>query len=58
MVEYTLETLSALTAERRRAMGKLAALPDGRIDTSDIAELSEAQWADAVRGRFYRPVRR
>jgi len=58
MVEYTLETLSALTAERRRAMEKLSGLPDGRIDTSDIAELSEAQWADAVRGRFYRPVRR
>jgi len=33
-------------------------LPDEQIDTSDIPELSEAQWAEAVRGRFYRPVKR
>lgn len=54
MVEYTLDTLPELTEERRRQMERLAALPDDRIDTSDIAELSEAQWVKAVRGRFYR----
>jgi len=58
MVEYTLDTLPDMTEERRRKLEKLAALPDEQIDTSDIPELSEAQWAEAVRGRFYRPVKR
>lgn len=58
MVDYTLETLPALTEEQRRDLEKLAALPDDRIDTSDSPELTEAQWADAVRGRFYRPVKK
>jgi uncharacterized protein (DUF4415 family) len=58
MVEYTLDTLPEMTEERRRKLEKLAALPDEQIDTSDIPELSEAQWAEAVRGRFYRPVKR
>ncbi len=58
MVECTLDTSPEMTEERRRALERLAALPDDRIDSSDIAELSEAQWVDAVRGRFYRPVKR
>jgi len=58
MVEYTLDTLPDMTEERRRKLEKLATLPDEQIDTSDIPELSEAQWAEAVRGRFYRPVKR
>lgn len=34
-------------------------LPEERIDTSDAPELPEAVWrAGAVRGRFYRPVKR
>src|SRR5271168_3577220 len=35
----------------------LAALPDAQIDTSDIPELPPGAWKDAVRGRFYRPVK-
>lgn len=56
-MECTLDTLPALTAGRRRALEKLAALPDEWIDTSDIPELTEAQWAEAVRGRFCRIVK-
>ena len=58
MLEYTLDRLPDMTEERRRKLEKLATLPDEQIDTSDIPELSEAQWAEAVRGRFYRPVKR
>src|SRR5260363_369073 len=54
--------------ERRRqqrddAMSKrlyirhMAAVPDSEIDTSDIPELSDAQWQTAVRGRFHKPTK-
>ncbi|MYK59389.1 MAG: BrnA antitoxin family protein, partial [Rhodospirillaceae bacterium] len=33
----------------------LEALPDDRIDTSDIPE--QTDWSGAVRGLFYRPVK-
>ena len=58
MVEHTLETLPAPTEEQRRDLERLAALPDDKIDTSDIPEFTEAQWAEAVRGRFYRPMKK
>ena len=38
-------------------MAAIAALPDDQIDTSDIPELPPAAWKDAVRGRFYRPIK-
>lgn len=56
-VEHTHDTLPELTDERRRALERLAAQPDDAIDTSDISELSDEQWAGAVRGRFYRPIK-
>ena len=34
----------------------LEALPDEDIDTSDIPEATD--WSDAVRGKFYRPVKK
>jgi uncharacterized protein (DUF4415 family) len=47
----------ALTARQKRELADLAALPDRQIDTSDIPELPPGAWKDAVRGRFYRPVK-
>jgi uncharacterized protein (DUF4415 family) len=32
-------------------------LPDDQIDTSDIPELPLGAWKNAIRGRFYRPVK-
>jgi uncharacterized protein (DUF4415 family) len=58
MVSYTLETLPELTAAQIANLKRLAARPDNEIDTSDIPELTEEQWKTAVRGRFYRPVKR
>jgi uncharacterized protein (DUF4415 family) len=46
-----------LTATQKRELAALAALPDDQIDTSDIPELPMSAWKDAVRGRFYRPVK-
>jgi uncharacterized protein (DUF4415 family) len=57
MVEYTLDTLPELTEERRKELARLDALPAEQIDTSDIPELTDEQWASAVRGRFYRPIK-
>ena len=57
MVEYTLDTLPELTDERRKELARLDALPADQIDTSDIPQLTDEQWAGAVRGRFYRPIK-
>jgi len=46
-----------VTAKQKRELAALAALPDAQIDTSDIPELPPEAWKDAVRGRFYRPIK-
>ena len=46
-----------LTSKQNRELAALAALPDDQIDTSDIPELPARAWKEAVRGRFYRPVK-
>ncbi len=46
-----------LTTKQKRDLTALAALPDDRINTSDIPELPLGAWKDAIRGRFYRPVK-
>jgi uncharacterized DUF497 family protein/uncharacterized protein (DUF4415 family) len=47
----------ALTPRQKRELAARAALPDDKIDTSDIPELPLSAWKDAVRGKFYRPVK-
>jgi uncharacterized protein (DUF4415 family) len=46
-----------LTPRQKKEMAALAALPDDQIDTSDIPELPPGAWKNAVRGRFYRPIK-
>jgi len=50
-------TRRALTAKQRRELTALAALSDDQIDTSEIPELPPDAWKNAVRGRFYRPIK-
>ena len=57
-VRYTWDTLPRLTEEDRLQLKALAERPDSEIDFSDIPEITEEQWKNAVRGRFYRPVKR
>jgi uncharacterized protein (DUF4415 family) len=47
----------ALTLKLKRELAALAAMPDDQIDTSDIPELPPDAWKNAIRGRFYRPVK-
>jgi len=58
IVRQTLETLPELTKTRRAELKALAARPDREIDISEAPELTDEQWKHAVRGRFYRPVKR
>ena len=56
IVTMTLEEVRKRRPSKSEAeqLGKLAVLPDDQIDTTDIPELTD--FAEAVRGRFYRPV--
>jgi uncharacterized protein (DUF4415 family) len=47
-----------LTPEQRKQVAALAALPDDKIDYSDIPPLTEKFWSNAVRNPFYRPVKK
>jgi uncharacterized protein (DUF4415 family) len=47
-----------LTPARRRELAALAARPDSEIDLSDMPELDEKFWRNAVRNPFYRPVKK
>lgn len=44
-----------LTPEMIAQLDALAAMPDEDIDLSDIPE--KLDWSNAVRGKFYRPVK-
>jgi uncharacterized protein (DUF4415 family) len=50
-------TGQALSPRQKREIAALAAMPDDHIDTSDIPELPPNAWKDAIRGRFYRPLK-
>ena len=50
-------SFSSITAARKRRLAKLAARPDSAIDFSDIPELTEKFWRNAVRNPFYRPIK-
>jgi uncharacterized protein (DUF4415 family) len=41
--------------QRAAELKRIAAMPDREIDTSDIPEITD--WAGAVLGKFYRPVK-
>lgn len=58
IVRHTLETLPPLTAKKRAQLKALAAKTDRAIDLSDIPPLTDVQLRNAVRGRFYKPVKR
>jgi len=46
-----------LTELQKAKLVALAAMPDESIDYSDAPELPDSAWADAVRGKFYRPTK-
>ena len=44
-----------LTEAQKAELEALEAMPDDEIDLSDIPEMTEAEWAKAKRGMFYKP---
>lgn len=56
-MDIDLENLPPLTEEEKAQLKALAERPDSEIDFSDIPELTEAFWKNAVRGRFYKPTK-
>jgi uncharacterized protein (DUF4415 family) len=58
MVSYRREPGTPLTKQEQAELEKLAQRPEGEIDTSEIPEWTDEMWKRAVRGRFYRPVKK
>jgi uncharacterized protein (DUF4415 family) len=54
-VVYRLEPGARLTEKQ---LAQLKALEGRPIDTSDIPEWTDEMWKRAVRGRFYRPMKK
>ena len=46
-----------LRTRLKKELAALAAMPDSAIDTSDIPELPSDAWKNAIRRRFYRPLK-
>lgn len=46
-----------LSEQHRRELEALADRPDSEIDFSDIPEWTEEDFARAVQGKFYRPIK-
>jgi uncharacterized protein (DUF4415 family) len=58
MVSFRREPGTPLTKRERAELEKLARRPERDSDTSDIPEWTDEMWKRAVRGKFYRPVKR
>jgi len=48
---------SPIAPARKRKLARLAARPDAEIDFSDIPQLKQSFWENAVRNPFYRPLK-
>ena len=46
-----------ITGVRRRKLEELSTRPDSEIDFSDIPELDDSFWKNAIQNPFYRPVK-
>lgn len=57
VVVHELNSEQPLSARQKREMQALAAMPEDKIDASDIPELPSGAWKNAVRGKWYRPVK-
>ncbi|MDU2937666.1 MAG: BrnA antitoxin family protein [Enterobacteriaceae bacterium] len=57
MVKHKRGNVPALTAQREAELKALANKSDEEIDYSDIPSLSDERWSEAVRGKFFRPLK-
>jgi len=58
IVSYTPETLPRMTPERAAELKAMYEDPNFVVDTSDIPEWTAEDFKNAVRGRFYRPLKK
>lgn len=60
IVRYTLDfdNPPTLTEEQKAELEALKARPDSEIDTSDIPELDENFWKNAVRNPYFKPIKK
>lgn len=49
--------MSKVSESIRKELAELAAKPENEIDFSDLPPTTEQDWHDAVRGKFYRPIK-
>jgi uncharacterized protein (DUF4415 family) len=47
----------SLTKKQKAELAALAVRPDSEIDFSDIPPLTEGFWKNAVRGKYYKPIK-
>jgi uncharacterized protein (DUF4415 family) len=57
IVRKTLDEVRKTPVSRAR-LAEIAAMPDDDIDLSDIPELTEKFWQNAVPNPFYKPVKK
>jgi uncharacterized protein (DUF4415 family) len=57
MVSYTLDKLPPITPEDEARLKAVFERPDSEIDLSDIPEWTAEDFKNAVRGKYYRPVK-
>jgi uncharacterized DUF497 family protein/uncharacterized protein (DUF4415 family) len=57
MVKHKRDNPAALTAQREDELKALAKKSDDDIDYSDIPSSDDEPWSEAVRGKFYRPLK-
>jgi uncharacterized protein (DUF4415 family) len=57
MVSYNAGELPPRTDADRARLAAVATRPDSEIDLSDIPELTPDELRNAVRGKYYRPVK-
>jgi uncharacterized protein (DUF4415 family) len=55
--EVDLANLPPLTGAQQAELKTLAALPDSQIDRSDIPQLGDDFWREAIRNPLYKPVK-
>jgi len=55
--EVDLARLPPLTEKQKAELEALAARSDADVDYSEIPPLTAKFWADAARGRFYKPIK-
>ena len=58
IVRKTLAEAKDALAGQQDALRKLKKMPDSDIDFSDLPELTETFWRNAVPNPFYRPVKK